>query len=238
MADESTLMLDIDEVGLRGSGEVAARVALARARGFTRDGAAPTITEDCTSYDALTAEVDRLRGELDGVLKEAATFFEAAREERAQRREVQRSSSTAEHGEKPRVLTELRVDQVMTREVRTLNENDHITMAEELMSIGRFRHVVVVNDGGRVTGVVSHRDIFYSTIAWSTGLGRFAHEKAMQEFPVKQVMTEAPQTISPETPLSDAAAMMMERKIGCLPVLEGEKLVGILTEGDFLAIIV
>ena len=106
------------------------------------------------------------------------------------------------------------------------------------MGIGKFRHVVVVNDSGKVTGVVSHRDIFYSTIAWSTGLGRFAHEKAMQEFPVKQVMTESPQTVSPETTLSDAAALMMEHKIGCLPVLAGEKLVGILTEGDFLAIIV
>lgn len=237
MAGESNLMLNVDEVGLHGSGEFVARVALGSARGFTRDGAAPTITDDCKSYAALAEEVDRLKGELDDVLDAAARHFETVHQERAKAREVQRSSSTVAHGRKLRVVTDLKVGDVMTRDVRTLGENDRLSMAEELMSLGKFRHVVVVNDGGKVTGVISHRDIFYSTIAWATGLGRFAHDKALAEFPVKQVMSESPQTVSPETALSDAAALMTERKIGCLPVLDGEKLVGILTEGDFLAII-
>ena len=52
---------------------------------------------------------------------------------------------------------------------------------------------------------------------------------------IKDVMTTLVLTTTPETPLADAARMLIEHKIGCLPVLDGERLAGILTEGDFVA---
>jgi CBS domain-containing protein len=52
---------------------------------------------------------------------------------------------------------------------------------------------------------------------------------------VREVMTADPITTTPDTPLGQAAAIMLRRKVGCLPVVEGERLVGILTEADFVA---
>ncbi|MCB1745343.1 MAG: CBS domain-containing protein [Gammaproteobacteria bacterium] len=238
MSEDVNLGLDIDELGLHGSGKYVARIAVQSATGFTRSGAAPTITEDCRSYESLAQEVARLKAELDAALERAAEHFETRRRERAEVREQQRGTDDGDRGEKAHLTSNLKVHEVMTRDVRTLHENDQLSMAEELMKIGRFRHVVVLDDDDKLSGVVSHRDIFYSTIAWSTGLGRYAHDKALQTFPVKQVMTNSPQTVAPDMELGEAASLMMTHKIGCLPVLDGDKLVGILTEGDFLALIV
>jgi CBS domain-containing protein len=137
---------------------------------------------------------------------------------------------------KPRLDTSLGVRDVMTREVRTLGPNDPLSLADELMQVGRFRHVVVV-DGGRVVGVISQRDIFYGALAWSLGQGRTAQQKALESTRAKDVMQSDVVHVEPGTPLAEAAARMRERKLGCLPVLEGETLVGILTEGDFLALL-
>ncbi len=133
--------------------------------------------------------------------------------------------------------TALRVGDVMTREVKTVQRNDRISVAEELMKVGRFRHVVVLDEDDRVAGVISQRDIFYGALAWTIGQGRAAHEKALESYPVKDVMQTNVVTVDPELSLGDAARMLIERKIGCLPVVEGDNLVGILTEGDFLALL-
>jgi CBS domain-containing protein len=84
---------------------------------------------------------------------------------------------------------------------------------------------------------LSHRNIFYGALAWSLGHGTLAHEKALESFTVKDVMESDVVTVHPDSALSEAAATMMERKIGCLPVVESHRLVGILTEGDFLAML-
>ncbi|MGI9303913.1 MAG: CBS domain-containing protein [Gammaproteobacteria bacterium] len=237
MAEDVNLHLDIDEIGLRGSGRKVARVAVVRAHGYTRDGAAPTITSDCANYRALELEVGRLKGELDGALAGALEHFESTRREETEAMAQRRRSAAGTSGDKPHLEAELTVRDVMTRDVKTLNRNDELSMAEELMKLGRFRHVVALDEEGKVAGVVSHRDIFFSALAWSTGQGKFAHDNALKTLPVKQVMQTDPQLISPETKLAEAAALMMDQKIGCLPVVDGEELVGIITEGDFLALL-
>ena len=126
----------------------------------------------------------------------------------------------------------------MTRDVRTLRPNDRLSLADELMKVGNFRHVVVVDgDGQEVAGVISKRDIFYGALAWSTGLGTTGHQKALASAPVKTVMRSDVVTIAPDAWLSDAARIMRDEQIGCLPVVRGGDLVGILTEGDFLALL-
>jgi CBS domain-containing protein len=107
------------------------------------------------------------------------------------------------------------------------------------MKIGGFRHVVVVEDDNSdaVAGIVSHRDIFYGALAWSLGQGETAHHKALGTMPVKDVMRSDVTTVASDTPLADAARIMLEKKIGCLPVIQNERIVGILTEGDFLSML-
>jgi hypothetical protein len=80
------------------------------------------------------------------------------------------------------------------------------------------------------------RDIFFGALAWSLGQGETAHRRALEACQVKEVMPPDVVTTTPDTPLSEAASLMSERKLGCLPVPQGDTLVGILTEGDFLAL--
>jgi acetoin utilization protein AcuB len=120
--------------------------------------------------------------------------------------------------------------------VRTLGPNQRLSVADELMKQGRFRHVVIV-DEGRVVGVVSRRDIFHGALAWSLGQGGKAHETLLTATPAKEVMASDVVTIDPGASLGEAAALLRKHQIGCLPVVAGDELVGILTEGDFLALL-
>jgi CBS domain-containing protein len=232
MADETkNLALDLDP-GTRPGDKLAARIAVAEAWGFTRHGGGAVLTRDCTSLAALEREVARLRGELDAALADARTRLGAAAAPAA------REEPAAAPAAAPRAVLDasLRVRDVMTREVRTLGPNDRLSLADELMKQGRFRHVVVV-DAGRVAGVLSRRDIFHGALAWSLGQGRKAHEQLLAATPVKDVMATRVVTVDPDAPLAEAAALLREHKLGCLPVVAGDALVGVLTEGDFLALL-
>ena len=130
-----------------------------------------------------------------------------------------------------------RVRDVMTAEVTTLRRNEQLTLADDLMNLGRIRHLPVLDDDGKeVIGVVSQRDLFRGALAKAIGYGARARRKLLDSLLVKEVMTTEPTTTTPDTALADAARVLMERKIGCLPVVENHRLVGILTEGDFVAL--
>ena len=127
------------------------------------------------------------------------------------------------------------VDDLMTRNVKTVDRNDRLTLAEDLMQASRIRHTPVVNDRGRVVGILSQRDLFHSALVRALGFGTNAKDKMLGSIPVKDVMQDRVVTTTADTPLADAARLMVEHKIGCLPVVLGEELVGILTEGDFVS---
>ena len=131
-----------------------------------------------------------------------------------------------------------RVRNLMTREVATLKCNDQLSLAEDIMRLGRIRHLPVVDDDGEeVIGIVSQRDLFRSALARTLGYGERARRKILDTLAVKEVMTTDVVTTSPDTPLAKAARVMLERKIGALPVVENSKLVGLLTESDFVALV-
>jgi CBS domain-containing membrane protein len=127
-----------------------------------------------------------------------------------------------------------RVRDVMSRVVKTLLRNDTLSVAQEVLAAGGFRHLVVLADDGAVAGVLSQRDLLRGALARAMGLGSVAQKKLMDMLLVKEVMSTEIVTVAPDASLEDAARRMIERKIGCLPVVEGDRLVGILTEGDFV----
>jgi len=136
-------------------------------------------------------------------------------------------------------MEELRVLDVMTKEVTTLKRNDKLTLASDIMQLGRIRHLPVLEDDGvRLAGILSQRDLFRGALARALGYGQHAQRKMLDSLFVKEVMTTDVIATSPDTPLIDAARVLMERKIGCLPVIESGRLVGILTEADFVAMFV
>ncbi len=123
----------------------------------------------------------------------------------------------------------------MTREVATLERNDKLSLANNVMQLGRIRHLVVLDEEGEVAGVVSQRDLFRGALVRAMGYGSVAQKRMMDTIVVKEVMSTDLLTTTPDTPVSEAARLMAERKLGCLPVIEGGKLAGIVTEGDFVA---
>ena len=132
---------------------------------------------------------------------------------------------------KPRTVADL-----MSRDPATLGRNDELGLADDIMKLGRIRHLPVVDDDKKVAGVISQRDLYHSALVRALGHGSHAVGKVLQTLFVKEVMYESPITISPDAPISEAARLMTKNKIGCLLVVESEgTLVGILTEGDFVA---
>lgn len=129
----------------------------------------------------------------------------------------------------------MKVRDLMSGEVATVLRNDQLLIADDLMRLGRIRHTPVLDEGtGEVVGVLSQRDLFRGALARALGYGQHAQQKVLGMLLVKDVMTTDPITVPPDTPLAEAARIMLERKVGCLPVVEAGKLVGILTESDFV----
>jgi CBS domain-containing protein len=127
-----------------------------------------------------------------------------------------------------------RVRDLMTHEVTSLKRNDKLSIADDVMRLGRIRHLPVLDDDEQVVGIVSQRDLFRGALARALGYGAHAQQKLLGQLLVKEVMTNDPVTIGPDAPLAEAARTMLERKIGALLVVDGGRLVGILTESDFL----
>jgi len=130
------------------------------------------------------------------------------------------------------------VRDIMTSDVTTLKRNEKLTIADDVMQLGRIRHLPVLDDDGeQVVGIVSQRDLFRGALAQALGYGQHARRKILDTLLVKDVMTTEVVTTTPETPLAEAARVLMERKIGSLPVVKDGRLVGIITEGDFVALV-
>ncbi|MCB9589902.1 MAG: CBS domain-containing protein [Polyangiaceae bacterium] len=126
------------------------------------------------------------------------------------------------------------VADVMTKDPETVDPNDQLLNAEQLMNNHRFRHLPVVDEDGLLVGVLSQRDLFHSALLKCAGFGQHGIDKLLDMFLVKEAMKTDIVSITPDAPLSAAAELMLERKLGCLPVLDGDRLVGILTESDFV----
>ena len=128
------------------------------------------------------------------------------------------------------------VRDIMASEVTTLDRNDSLQLAKDIMSLGRVRHFPVVDDG-KVVGVVSQRDLYKASLGSVMKYGEKAQRSFLEGIAIKEVMVDPPITIAPHATVQEAARLMMEKKIGCLPVLEGSTLVGIITETDMLKLV-
>jgi CBS domain-containing protein len=126
------------------------------------------------------------------------------------------------------------VRDLMTTDVKTIGRNETLQSADDVMRLGRFRHLPVVENDGALVGIVTQRDLFHSGLLRALGFGSHARKTVLEDSVVKEAMKCEVVTTTPDTPLRDAASMMLERKIGCLVVLEAGAIVGILTEGDFV----
>ena len=121
----------------------------------------------------------------------------------------------------------------MTREIVTLAPDETVGTALALCRERRIRHLPVLSEG-RLVGIVSDRDLRSATPAF----GDQERAAALQEILVEDVMATDVVSVLPDDPIEQAANTMRERRIGCLPVVEGGELVGIITSSDVMSALV
>ncbi|MFO0566119.1 MAG: CBS domain-containing protein [Polyangiaceae bacterium] len=125
------------------------------------------------------------------------------------------------------------VGDVMTTQVVTVTEDDTIASLDEGFKRFHFRHMPVTR-GDKLVGLVTHRDLLHASSSFLSSIAE-KRDALIYQQPVKLIMQENVITVAPSAPLLDAARLMWDSKLGCLPVVEGEDhLVGIVTEADFL----
>ncbi len=126
----------------------------------------------------------------------------------------------------------LRVKDYMNSSVSTLTPEDRLLDADLLIRRAGVRHLPVVSDG-RLVGLLTERDVrrYAPSILHSTPE---EYNEIFEQTLVGTVMTKGVTTISPDAPLAEAAALLYNQRLGCLPVMNGETLVGIITRTDIL----
>ncbi len=126
-----------------------------------------------------------------------------------------------------------RVRDIMSEKMVTISESDTLSTVEDIMTLGRVRHMPVVH-AGKLVGVVSERDLLRTSLSNLTEFGSEERRLFLHAVEIARVMSAPPITIAPDATVEEAARVMADRKIGCLPVLEDDQLLGIVTETDVL----
>jgi CBS domain-containing membrane protein len=127
------------------------------------------------------------------------------------------------------------ISEVMNTDIYTLDENDSVLDARRLMAEHHIRHIPVVSSDNRLVGLVSQRDVL---AAADSNLMVAPEDSQAQEayVTVSSIMSVSVNTVEESASLRGAALYMQKNKIGCLPVVRNDKLTGIITDSDFVAI--
>ncbi len=131
----------------------------------------------------------------------------------------------------------MRVQDIMTENVFSLRSDHRLDLVDDIMNFQAIRHIPIVDENERLVGLVTHRDLLKATISSLAEISESEQRDIYRGIPVSEVMTTDVVTVTPETTLRRAAAKMIEEKIGCLPVVKDHRLVGIITEADFLKLV-
>jgi acetoin utilization protein AcuB len=121
----------------------------------------------------------------------------------------------------------------MSTNIEVVDRNDNLRTVEERMATKQLRHLPVLEQG-EVVGLVTQRDLFKAAQSSAMGYGEKAQQAYLQSVRVKEIMTYPVVTIPPDTAVAAAADMMITKGIGCLPVVENQKLIGMVTKTDLL----
>jgi CBS domain-containing membrane protein len=131
----------------------------------------------------------------------------------------------------------VRVRDCMTAKVLTLEIDKKLIVVQETMGFAHIRHIPVVDKNHRVVGIISHRDLLHAAISSVAAAAPIERRQHLWAIRIADVMRTDVQTIGPDATVQEAATKMRATKIGCLPVVDGGKLVGIVSEYDLLGIV-
>ena len=128
----------------------------------------------------------------------------------------------------------MKLESIMKTPPVTVSTDDTMNLAIRKMKEQNFKHLPVLDRAGEVVGVVSDRDLKRASPSDATLLEVHELLYLLEKVKVSQVMTKKPITGSPDMSIAEAALLLVKHKIGCLPVVKAGKLVGIVTQTDFV----
>ncbi len=129
------------------------------------------------------------------------------------------------------------IERRMTRNPITIGPDASVVEASELMKQEKVHRLPVLDENKNLVGVISEKDILYATPSPASSLS--IHEMAylLSKLTVKKLMSKNPVTISKDTPVEEAARLMVDQDLSCLPVVEDKKLIGIVSKSDMFKIL-
>ncbi len=126
-----------------------------------------------------------------------------------------------------------RVRDIMGTKLVTIPASERLSTVEDIMTLGHVRHMPVVQ-GGKLVGVVSERDLLRASLSVLSDHRDEERRAFLNVVEIARVMSTPPIVVEPDASIEEAALIMAEKKIGCLPVIDGDELLGMITETDVL----
>ena len=127
------------------------------------------------------------------------------------------------------------VSDIMQREVVTLSITERLDLTQDIMSLGRVRHLPVLDDEQRVVGIVSDRDLLAAAMTKVLDFDPESRRTFLRSIEVGEVMAKEVVSVTEDTEIGEVARIFVERKIGCVPVLDEDgELLGLVTETDLI----
>ncbi len=130
----------------------------------------------------------------------------------------------------------MKLRKIMRAEVVTLQAGEPLARAVKLMASEQIRHLPVL-DGEALVGMVSLQDVKHATPSPLVEGNQAEYRKVLRETPVRRIMRRAPVTAGPDDTLASIVRLMIDNKIGAVPIVEDGKLVGIVSELDALKVL-
>ncbi|MFQ5416583.1 MAG: CBS domain-containing protein [Myxococcota bacterium] len=125
------------------------------------------------------------------------------------------------------------VREIMREKIVTIGAGESLSTVEDIMRLGGVRHLPVVH-GGKLVGVVSERDVLRISLSNINAGGGDERRAFLQAVEIERAMSSPPIVVEPFASVEQAARLLAENKIGCLPVVDREELVGMITSTDVL----
>jgi acetoin utilization protein AcuB len=126
----------------------------------------------------------------------------------------------------------------MTPNPKTVTTNATLREALDLVRSNPFRHLPVMDETGKLVGIVTEKSLVYASPTPTTTLSVFEVDYILSRTKVGQVIEGEVITVGPDLPIEEAARVMVDHRIGCLPVVEKEELIGIISDTDVFRVFV
>ena len=131
----------------------------------------------------------------------------------------------------------MKLAEIMHTDLITVVQSESLNAAIRLLKDHDIKHLPVLEDTGELVGIITDRDLKRASPSDATLLEVHELLYLMDKVKLSEVMTKSPITAKPEMQVPEAAKLMAEKKVGCLPVTKADKLIGIVTVTDFLKLL-